>query len=151
MNAIVSKYPGYKVTKAGKVWSDKSQKFLKPWARQGYLLVKVSVNGQEKTVSVHRLILESFVGPCPLGHECLHLNGNAVDNRLSNLKWGTPKENAAHKFEHGSLHKKLTARQIKHIRRISKSKSQYAIAKHFGINQSTVSRILSGMIWSIRV
>jgi HNH endonuclease/NUMOD4 motif len=30
---------------------------------------------------VHRLVLEAFVGPCPPGQECRHLNGNPSDNR----------------------------------------------------------------------
>ena len=42
---------------------------------------------------VHRLVLETFVGPCPEGMECRHLNDNPADNRLSNLCWGTRTDN----------------------------------------------------------
>jgi len=49
---------------------------------------------------VHRAVLLAFVGPCPPGHVCRHLNDNPADNRwspdpeLNNLVWGTKKQNA---------------------------------------------------------
>jgi hypothetical protein len=44
-------------------------------------------------VAVHRLVLESFVGPCPDGMEACHANGNGFDNRVENLRWDTHEEN----------------------------------------------------------
>ncbi len=51
---------------------------------------------------LHRAVLETFVGPCPEGMECAHLDGNPLNNRLNNLRWCTKKENMAHKDEHGT-------------------------------------------------
>lgn len=47
---------------------------------------------------VHRLVLEAFIGPCPLGMETLHADDDSTNNRLSNLRWGTRSEN-----EHDSV------------------------------------------------
>jgi hypothetical protein len=58
---------------------------------------------------VHRLVLEAFVGLCPVGHEGAHLNGNRTDNRRANLAWKTPRENAADRERHGA-----TARGDRH-------------------------------------
>lgn len=44
-------------------------------------------------VAVHRLVLESFVGPCPPGMEACHNNGNGFDNRVENLRWDTHENN----------------------------------------------------------
>lgn len=44
---------------------------------------------------VHRLVLEAFVGPCPAGQEARHLNDIPCDNWLTNLVWGTSKQNRA--------------------------------------------------------
>ena len=43
---------------------------------------------------VHRGVLLAFEGPCPPGHVCRHLDDNPANNRRTNLKWGTKKENA---------------------------------------------------------
>lgn len=58
--------------------------------------------GQETTRSVHRLVLESFVGPVPDGHEVCHNNGVPDDNRLENLRYGTRSENQLDRTRHGS-------------------------------------------------
>jgi len=47
-----------------------------------------------KNYKIHRLVCEAFHGPAPDGKPIvLHLNENALDNRPSNLRWGTQKEN----------------------------------------------------------
>lgn len=55
-----------------------------------------------KQFRVHRLVLEAFVGPCPTEMEARHLNGDRMDNRLENLRWGTKSENAYDKIRHGT-------------------------------------------------
>jgi hypothetical protein len=49
---------------------------------------------KKKQLMVHHLVLRAFVGPCPAGMQTRHLDGNPANNRLDNLCWGTPKENA---------------------------------------------------------
>ena len=69
----------------------------------GYLGVTLyGCENEQIRYYVHRLVLEAFVGPCPEGMECRHLDGNPKSNDLVNLCWGTPKENAKDSFEHGS-------------------------------------------------
>lgn len=47
-----------------------------------------------KTYKVHRLVAEAFHGPPPFdGAVVMHLDENAANNRASNLRWGTQKEN----------------------------------------------------------
>lgn len=42
---------------------------------------------------VHRLVLETFVGPCPDGFECDHINRKRDDNYVENLRWVSKTEN----------------------------------------------------------
>lgn len=49
-----------------------------------------------KRLSVHRLVLLTFVWPSEL--VCNHKNGIKNDNRLDNLEWCTQKENNIHSY-----------------------------------------------------
>lgn len=60
-----------------------------------------SVYLQGRSLAVHRLVLTAFVGPCPPGMETRHLSGDPGDNRLVNLRWGTPAENNLDTVRHG--------------------------------------------------
>ena len=63
-----------------------------------YLSVKLSKAGITKTRYVHELVMLAFEGVRPdLKSRCeiRHLDGKHLNNVLSNLKYGTAKENAA--------------------------------------------------------
>lgn len=69
-----------------------------------YLRVNISQeDGSFSSVSVHRLVLLSFMGAPPTAeHQAAHLNGKSMDNRPDNLVWATPQENTDHQIEHGT-------------------------------------------------
>jgi hypothetical protein len=50
---------------------------------------------------VHRLVLETFRGPCPEGMEGCHNDGNQLNNRLENLRWDTHLANVKDRAKHG--------------------------------------------------
>ena len=52
---------------------------------------------------LHRLVALAFLGECPLGKQVCHDNGVPSDNRVSNLYYGTPKNNSDDKFRHGTM------------------------------------------------
>lgn len=68
---------------------------------KGYLFLRLSIAGREVNRYLHRLVLEAFDGPCPPDHECLHRDGNRLNNRRDNLRWGTRRENSADTAAHG--------------------------------------------------
>jgi hypothetical protein len=71
--------------------------------RDGHKHVTLSRDGQTRTFQVHALVLRAFVGPYPPGMQIRHLNGTPHDNRLENLTYGTPAENARDRDEvHGT-------------------------------------------------
>jgi len=66
-----------------------------------HLMLKRQDGG--RNVYVHTLVCEAFYGPRPKPDwEVRHLNGNPIDNRASNLRWGTKKENAQDSIRHGT-------------------------------------------------
>lgn len=59
------------------------------------------VRGKKTQRVVAPLVLEAFVGPRPRGTECCHWDGDPTNDALSNLRWGTSKENSADQMRHG--------------------------------------------------
>lgn len=59
-------------------------------------------DGASWTVPIHRLVLLTWVGPCPDGHEGCHKDGNPANNAVSNLRWGTRSSNVRDAHKHGT-------------------------------------------------
>lgn len=53
---------------------------------------------------VHVLVLEAFDKPRPPGMVGRHLDGDKLNNHISNLAWGTPAENTADSRRHGTFY-----------------------------------------------
>lgn len=68
----------------------------------GYWTVGFYVEGKRKGMSVHVLVAEAFLCPRPPGLQCCHKNGNGLDNRPVNLRWGTASENILDSVRHGT-------------------------------------------------
>lgn len=136
----------YEVSNLGRIRSLKFQKIrlLKSQpCGNGYLKVRLSNNGVVTPLTIHQLVLESFVGRRPLGKVTRHLNGNPKDNRLVNLAWGTQSENMK---DRGSGWKQLKPHQVKKIRKyLEEGYSQRWIANRLGTQQSTISKIKNGV------
>ena len=84
----------YAVTSCGKVWSYRSQKFLKPYEDGGkYLKVHLSKNGVGKQFKVHRLVAQAYI-PNPEDKPMVnHRDENKQNNCVNNLEWVTASEN----------------------------------------------------------
>lgn len=115
-----------------------------------------NVGFARRKFQTHCLVLLAFIGPRPEGCEGCHNNGDSSDCVLSNLRWDTPKANAADKLLHGTSNcgernprAKLTESQVRSIRlRFEQGVSGVAISREFGIAKSAVSRIKLGQSWS---
>ncbi len=107
--AISPGHIGYACGDDGSIWSSNGRGLIKRWKRMhptpsdsGHLTVKFVVDGRHSTKWCHILTLEAFVGPCPEGMECRHLNGIPCDNRLSNIEWNTRRVNTMDRKLHGN-------------------------------------------------
>lgn len=80
----------------------------RPSGQGQYPAVGLHRDGEKVDRYVHHLVLLTFVGPRPEGMHTRHLNGDQTDNRLINLAYGTPVENAADKVGHGTARTRAT-------------------------------------------
>ncbi len=178
----IPNYPGYFASRDGRIWTTyvKSRRLNGTFEFKigtvptpinprnlscGHLQAPICRNRKHAFPLVHRLILETFVGPCPSGMECRHLDGNPENNALENLRWGIRKENAGDFHRHngawagiavtdkrGEKHPqaKLTDDDVRNMRILYETKGirQVDLAAQFGIKQATVSKILLRQSWS---
>ena len=147
----------YSITCDGKVWSTRSQKWLKADLRRGYLYVVLyNQHHQRNSFTVHRLVASCFINKVLDKEHINHKNGVKTDNLFTNLEWCTSGENQRHairtglkKPQRGSANgaSKLSESDIKSIRS-DKTRNQRQLAKKFGISFQQVSRIIDKSRWS---
>lgn len=159
-------YPDYMITENGEVYrvvfrnrtcaKDIKPRLLKEWiAENGYMRVGLTQNNKTICKFVHRLLLETYRGSCPEGHEASHLDGVRTNNTLSNLAWATRKQNHAMKKIHGTAQwgennhfTKLDSIKVLEIRQaLSGGAKLSELAPLYGVCESTISYIRLRKTW----
>ena len=129
---------------------------VKHWiSTHRYATVALSYKSRVVHRSVHTLVLEAFVGPRPRNMGCRHLDGNRLNPRLDNLRWGTQTENEKDKVLHGTTTRgahngqaRLSEEDVRQIQvMLKQGKVQQRIADHFGVGRGCVSKISTGRRW----
>ena len=125
-------------------------------ANNGYPTVMLYQNGACRRCLIHRLVLGAFVGICPEGREACHYDGSRDNNYLSNLRWGTRKQNKADELRHGRRNRgercgssKLTETYVRAIRDyLDLGLRQIEVAAIFSISKGSISDINRGATWA---
>lgn len=145
--------PRYEVSKCGAVRMKGCAIRKGSTTPAGYKVIVFSVPKSKKVGRyVHRMVMETFVGPCPEGKEVSHLNGDNADNRIENLIYEDRKSNVARKVQHGTDYNgarnpaaKLTLEQIDQIR--ASQDSENVLALRFGVTRATIGRAKRNESW----
>jgi hypothetical protein len=122
----------------------------------GHQHVVLYENGMECDRQVHRLILLTFKGRPPSGHVAAHRDGDASNNKLTNLRWATRSENERDKIGHGRSNRgerhgmsKLKPRDIRKMRNLNKRGwNSIEIAPLFPVSARYIRDILKRKRWS---
>lgn len=146
----------YYVTDDGRVWSERTQKYLSlQYDKNGYVKVQMrSTDNKSHRYSVHRLVLENFK---PVqGMEKLQVNhkdGNKLNNNLNNLEWTTCEENITHAIQNNlratvNGASKLTPEQVIEIfRRAWNGETNIKLGKEFNVHPDQIGRIKNKKSW----
>lgn len=170
-------FPGYRVSNYGRLKSCLTRRRVvgikgsvsamsdewhlmatKGYGRSGHVLCRLRRETVLFHVGLHRLVLMAFVGPCPEGMECRHLDGNAGNNRLENLCWGTRSDNHKDAIRHGTMpqmgcgekhaNAKLKDAEVIEIKRcLSDGERTGQLARRFKVSPSTICGIRTGRRW----
>lgn len=147
----------YEVSDLGRIRSLRTHMILRPGPRNKYGHMKVSMTrpGVHKYPSVGRVVALAFLGPPPPGQQVRHGPGGASDNRLVNLCYGTPQENAQDKVRDGTDSRgekqgaaKLTQDAVWEIRRrYAAGESRRALALAFNVSLPNIHRVIRRETW----
>ena len=164
---VIADYPLYTVTTDGRVHSYRNYKggpkrlLARTWHKTksgaGYAFVGLFVEGKSKRCAVHRLVAKAFLDPPhdPEATIVRHLDGNSRNNSLSNLAWGTAKDNAADKRRHNrNLERgrhpmaKLNEEKVAAARAAHKAGYSYKqIGAFLGVAPNTIGCIIRNEHW----
>ena len=145
----------YEVSRYGEVRHIGSSVNLRPGYDKatGYLKVGLCSNGRQKTVPVHRLVSNAFLGTVPDGYQVNHKDGNKRNNPVSNLEYVTHSGNARHAVRLGLVvanpyTKKLTADLVRQCRRtLSREGNVAQRARELGVHRNTLRDAIIGRTW----
>jgi hypothetical protein len=123
---------------------------------KGYMRVNLW-NGTQRNHFTHHLVAAAFIGPRPAGLLVLHENGRADDNKASNLRYGTHRENVADAKRHGTFRPghvrgdqhgaaKLTAQIVRDIRSICSPRFA-ELARQHGVDEAAIRQAWNGRTW----
>ena len=88
----------YQVTSWGRVYNVEREKFIRyQLTEKGYARVDlIDENGKRTHHKVHRLVAKAFVKNPDHKPQVNHIDGNKLNNSVTNLEWVTNKENVKH-------------------------------------------------------
>lgn len=140
----VSGWP-YEVSDAGLVRRQGAKQPLKPM-RSRYSAVRLCSDGVQQDAKVHVLVLEAFVGPRPAGKLGCHADDDTLNNKLSNLYWGTYSDNTRDRCHKYNTLTDEQAQKIKSARRRGVKGND--LAQQYGVSPQLVCDIFKGRSYS---
>ena len=169
MEEQIKQIPGYEglyaISKDGTVFTMHSSKGMKIMKTQvgsvgvdsrRYPNVRLVNSEGGRTWSIHLLVARTFMGETPKGLLVLHRDDNRLNNHLSNLYFGTRKQNFDDSVRNGKAalgekngHSRIDDNQAAEIKNllVKTELCYHAIALLTGATRSIVSKIATGERW----
>lgn len=149
---MIKYWNGYGFGQYGDFYGLKGQARKPDKNPEGYAIAKFLVNGKRKTVAIHRIVAKLWLGECPQGLQCDHIDNDKMNFRLDNLRYLTQAENLARRrLVSGTLHHnaKLSWELACEIRdRHAAGESQRSLSRNFSVDRNIIRRVLEGKTWN---
>lgn len=102
-------------------------------------IVSLTKDGKKKDYRVHRLVAEAFIPNPQNKPQVNHIDGNPLNNNVSNLEWVTDKENKLHAIDNELIiHRINTIDRETMIELLNSGKNYDEIAALLGVAKGTV-------------
>ena len=141
----------YSVTDDGEIYSFISgrRKKMKPSTiSSGHKQLCLIYTEGRKFKLVHRLVAQAFLPDYSDELTVNHIDHNKENNNLSNLNIMTYEANVTYEAKCMRMNKKLTAEQVRDIKRQLGTVSQAYLAKFYGVSEVTINHIKKGITWT---
>ena len=132
---VVKEHPDYIISKTGSLYNTKSKRYVSTTVKNGY--IRYNVNWSRR--NMHEVLADQFI-PNPNKYNSIdHIDGNKLNNDLSNLEWCDIEENKKRAYNNG-----LTS-VVKSMVTFIKDSESFTLlgldnaSKVFGIKKSTLS------------
>jgi hypothetical protein len=164
----VPNFEGYQVSNLGKIRGiDRlcgnrpgviKGKILKPFRnKRGYLEVNLYNNSKSTAKIIHRLVAKAFISNDFNKPQVNHIDGNKLNNEVSNLEWMSNSENQLHAYSLGlqpsragenNVKAKITDKSVTELKVLYNSgKTIVDISNIMNINVSIIRNIIYGRTW----
>jgi hypothetical protein len=138
-------YERYRIYNNGTVYDELKSKFIKSYINKGgYLIFNLYVNNKHKSHYAHRLVAECFINNRNNKRTVNHIDGNKLNNDVSNLEWNTHKENIIHAFATKIRNNEHSKRKIKDLYTGDIFLGVKSVSEKFGISKYSLYKSLSG-------
>lgn len=155
-------YNEYSITESGEAYSHKRNKVTKlnpTLMKNGYYAIGPTAKGlkaYQPKFYIHHLVAEYFIGPRPEGNYVRHLDGDKLNNHVSNLAYGTPQDNINDTMRHGRVPKGAEHYQTKFadsdvlviVERMKAGEQIKKIAADYNVAPSVITNIKNGKTWT---
>lgn len=143
----IAGYPNYQISADGLAFNKKTGRWLQPLnLTKGYQGTRLYHEGKGKTFKLHRLVALAYIpNPDNLG-QVNHIDGDKLNNTVSNLEWCSNQENHDHAIETGLWQPTYTLedRVVNLVHQLhAQGKSTRTIAQLTGVSKSRVHTLVN--------
>lgn len=107
MKKQIKDYENYYIDENGNIYNLNTNKKLQgSIGENGYKYYRLSKNGSKKMFYAHRLVAEAFIENPNNLPVVNHIDGNKINNHVSNLEWVSYSENVSHWHKNSNIQRK---------------------------------------------
>lgn len=148
MEKILSQFDNkYSVNDNGDIFSLKGRKkiLVGKVSKAGYREILINHKNIRKYFLAHRLILSTFINNDDNKRTVNHIDGNKLNNKLSNLEWSTDRENQIHAINNKLIIHKINFEIAEQIRNDIGSYRELGLK--YGLGKTQIGYIKNNKRW----
>lgn len=145
----------YYVNQDGVIYNSKTKRYVKPIIKAfsknntKRAFVGLYIDGKQTNLFVHRIIAELYLSNPENLPQVNHIDGNPLNNSISNLEWCSQRDNNIHAIKTGLRPTKLNKEIVECIREdLAKKITIREIALKYNVGKTIIFKIKHNQSWN---